>query len=505
MTRQAIELWDWQAEAVDELRANIAAGVKNQVLASPTGSGKTIIATYMMQEAAARGTRCVFVCDRIALIDQTSAVLDSYGIDHGVIQANHWRWRPWMHIQVASAQTIARREWPDADLIIVDECHTVFKTVAERIKRRDAVTIGLSATPLTRGLGKLYDDVVTVRTLNQLTDDGYLAPWVAYSTGQPDMEGAKVTAGEWTDAAAEERAMPIVGDAVEEYLRHASGRKFIAFGSTVRHCEALQRQFMEAGIRTGLYTYKTPDIERKQLLLDFAQRESRLMGMVSVAALAKGFDAPNVECIIMCRPLRSSLAEHIQILGRGLRRDPENPDKTCIVLDHAGNMQRFWYPMMEFFENGVHELDDGKRKKSGGGDRSDPPPKTCPKCEHIHAPRPRCPMCGHEYPKPPVPEHAEGSLTVLGNGKRPPERTVTGAMASREQKQKVWSQLLYIADERGYKKGWAAHNYRDLFGVWPRGLDDRRTPPARWIREWVHRRLKEYAMSQEGDKESASA
>ncbi|MFW6083760.1 MAG: Hint domain-containing homing endonuclease, partial [Gemmatimonadota bacterium] len=50
-------------------------------------SGKTVMAAYIMRAAADRKTRCIFICDRIALINQTSRLFDDYDIPHGIIQA----------------------------------------------------------------------------------------------------------------------------------------------------------------------------------------------------------------------------------------------------------------------------------------------------------------------------------------------------------------------------------------------------------------------------------
>lgn len=477
-----IELWDFQAEAVEGLRENIRHGVMNQILCAPTGSGKTEIAAYLLQECDAKGKRGVFVCDRVSLIDQTSARFDKYGIPHGVIQAQHWRWRPWSNIQVASAQTLARRTWPDADLIIIDEAHTLYGSVTKRIGRRDTVTIGLTATPFTRGLGRHYDAVVSVTTTHKLIEQGRLAPFRVFSASEPDMEGAKVVAGEWTDAEAEKRALPIVGDCVSEYLKHCAGKKFIAFGVNIRHCEELQRQFMAAGVLCGLYTAHTPDAERVQMLEDFATPDGHLTGLISVAALAKGFDAPTVECVIIARPLRKSLAEHIQIIGRGLRRDPTNPFKVCTILDHAGNMMRMWDETMEFFETGMVELDDGKPKPKTTREKKRPDPRKCPKCAHVHAPRPMCPACGFEYPRRSDVEHQEGTLSE-----------VAGAAASADDKQALYSGLLWIARDRGYKPGWAAHKYKERTGVWPRGLHDVPSVPSPALKRWVTSRMIAYA------------
>lgn len=479
-----IELWPWQHEAVDGLRRKIETGDKSLILVSPTGSGKTITAAYLIRQCWEKGLRAAFVADRISLIDQTSATFDTYGIPHGVIQADHWRWRPWEKIQVASAQTLARRKWPDdLALIVVDEAHTIHTSTAKRIAQRDCVVIGLTATPFTKGLGQHYHSLVTVRTLNQLTADGYLAPFKVWSPSEPDMTGAKVVAGEWTEKEVESRAMPIVGDIVTEYLAHAAGKKFIAFGASVAHCEEIHRQMTAAGVKCGLYTYQTGDTERSEMVKEFSKRDSYLDGLISVAALAKGFDNPGVEVVIMARPLRSSLTEHVQILGRGLRRDPNNPEKVCIVLDHAGNMRRFWSRMHDFFEHGASGLDMGHRAEKKKPEAREVEPLKCPKCSHLHDPRPVCPMCGHEYPRRSGIEHVAGKLSPL-----------TGLPdGSGEDRQSVYSQLLAIGRARGYKPGWAGRQFKHRFGTYPHGLDEVEMEPTPAVERWVRSRLIAFA------------
>lgn len=476
-----IELYPWQAEAVEALRDGIRRRTMNQVLAAPTGSGKTTMAAYLIREAKRKGSRAVFIADRTNLIDQTSALFDRYGISHGVIQADHWRKDRGKLVQVASAQTLGRRGWPDTDLIVVDECHSLYANVTARIARRDVPVIGLSATPFTRGLGKLYDGVVTVRTTRQLLADGYLAPYRIFAASEPDMDGVKTDhKGEWDKRETETRAMPIIGDLVTEYLKHCEGKKFIAFGVNVAHCEEIQRRFMAAGVQCGLYTYHTGPDARQAMLRDFAERDGYLMGLVSVAALAKGFDAPCVEAVILARPLRNGFADHIQMIGRALRRDPENPPKIATILDHAGNCVRFWDRMNDFFENGVSELDDGRKKeKKAKAEKAERQPAKCPKCAHVHPPRPMCPACGFEYPRRSRVETVAGTLSEL-----------TGLPAGTDSdRQAIYSGLLYIALERGYAEGWAAHKYKERFGSWPNGLEKMPAPPPRALTNWVRSRM----------------
>ena len=481
---KAITLYDFQSESVEALRNNIRAGIKNQILSAATGSGKTVVATYLLEECHNKIKKAIFVADRINLIDQTSAMLDEYAVPHGVIQAQHWRWRPWERIHVASAATLEKRSWPnDTDLIIVDEAHCLRKHVTDRISKRDCITIGLTATPFTRGLGKFYDAIVTVTTTNKLIAEKYLAPFRIFAASEPDMTGAKIVAGEWTDEAAAERAMPIIGDCVAEYLKHGDGKKFIAFGVNVVHCEEMQKQFLAAGVQCALYTYRTGDEERTQMVREFRKPDSYIRGLISVAALAKGFDVADVEVIIMARPLRSSLSEHIQILGRGLRGDPNNPAKVCTVLDHAGNAIRFWNQMHDFFENGAGGLDDGKRREKKKPEKREKKPMKCPVCFTVHDPRPSCPSCGHQYPKNSYIEHEAGELIALSGGK----------VFTREDKQALWAQLRYVLKERGYKDGWAAHKFREKTGVWPRGLEDAEAEPTTALLNWLRSRQIAYA------------
>ena len=455
-----IQLRPYQEHAIEQLRDGIRRGLKNQLLCAPTGSGKTVLASYLVDECSEKGKRAAFVCDRISLINQTSAMFERYGIAHGVIQSNHWRWRPYERVQVCSSQTLARRQWPKSDLIIIDECHTVTETVKKRISERDTVVIGLTATPFTKGLGKLYDNLVNVTSTQSLIDDGFLSNYRIFACKEPDMNGVKVVAGEWEEKETSRRALQVVGDCVKEYVEHCNGKKFICSAVDTAHVEELQRQFMAAGILCANYTYKTSEAEREEIVNEFRKPDSVYRGLITVTAASKGFDQPDVECIIMARPLRNSMAEHIQLFGRGLRIHPNK--KECFVLDHSGNCLRFMDDMMEFFQNGATELDDGKtknRKKKKPEDIENKYTK-CPVCKALHVAAPFCPNCGHEYPpRQSKVVHLAGSLTeLIASGARQ-ELTI-----------ELWPQIVRYAQlhkqpEKAEKYALAV--FRRITGVWP--------------------------------------
>jgi superfamily II DNA or RNA helicase len=342
-----------------------------------------------------KGKRAVFLCDRTTLIDQTSDVAEKYGLkDHGIIQANHWRRDPDQLLQIASVQTIAKRQfWPKLDVLVVDEAHTMYKAWTEYAVQTGAAVIGLSATPFSTGMGKIFTNLINATTMHDLTVSGVLVPMRIFSCTKPDMKGAETAGGEWTDKAAEERGMKIVGDVVTEWRRFAENRKTIVFGATIKHCKELAKQFIDNGVMAAVFTSETTKAERKMLLDEYRKPDSVLKVLISVEALAKGFDVPDVGCVCDARPLRKSLSTAIQMWGRGLRSAPNKED--CYLLDFSGNIIRFAEDYSEIYFHGLDALDDGEKLDKKIRKDEDYELKGCPKCGYKPFTK-RCMGCGYE-------------------------------------------------------------------------------------------------------------
>ena len=204
---------------------------------------------------------------------------------------------------------------------------------------------------------------------------------------------------------------------------------------------------------------------------EFRKPDSNIRGLLSVEALTRGFDVTDIEVLILARPLRKALAVHIQMLGRVMRTAP---GKTFAkVLDHSGNCARFWNEWNDLFENGVSELDDGKKKEKKKPDKKPVEPIKCPGCGHMHNPQPTCPSCGHQYPKRQSVEHVAGTLKeLLASGNR--------AAMTRE----LWPQIVHYARERRGDDGkkMALALYHQMTGQWPKG-DFETTEPRECTRE----------------------
>jgi DNA repair protein RadD len=410
----------FQVIAHEALRKGFKEGHKNQMIMAPTGAGKTYLGLRICYEAMQRCKRAVFLCDRTTLINQTSEVADRYGLhEHGIIQAKHWRRKPNLMLQIASVQTIAKRDyWPQMDVLIVDEAHTTYKAWTEFAKQTDAAVIGLSATPFTVGLGNIFTNLINATTMNELTLSGVLVPMRIFSCQRPDMTGAATAGGEWTDKAAEERELKIVGDVVSDWQRFGDNRKTIVFGATIKHCEELAKQFINAGIMAALYTSETTAKEREALLHEYRKPDSVLKVLISVEALAKGFDVPDVGCICDARPLRKSLSTAIQMWGRGLRSSPETGKTDCHLLDFSGNIVRFFEDFSDIYFEGLEKMDDGEKLDKAIRKDEEFESKGCPRCGYKPFHR-KCMACGFEKVSTQISQAEVGQMEeiFIGTGK----------------------------------------------------------------------------------------
>lgn len=481
---EELKLRELQTKLIANISAAFKAGNKNVMVAAPCGFGKTEISTAMLIETNKNYKKGAFICDRISLINQTSERFDKYGLPHGIMQAQHFRYDSAARIQLCSIQTLLRREWPETNLMVVDEAHILSKAMRERLEKRDCFAVGLSATPITVGLGKYFDTVINAATTNELIARGDLVPFRVFAATEPDMKDVHVKAGEYDEKETEKLSMPIVGDVVSEYLSHGKGKKFICFAVSVLHAEELRRQFNNAGIVTELYTYRQDDDEKVATVKEFRKPDSYIRGLISIESLTRGFDVADVEVLILARPLRKALHVFIQMLGRVLRTASGKTE--AIVLDLSGNTIRFWAKLQKYLEDGVTELDDGKKKDKEKQEPKEKEPVKCPVCHHVHMPAPTCPACGHIYAKSMVIQHEAGILHEINVAER-------NAATAKEHKWQV--ELLGLAAERGYNPGWAYHKFIEKFGHKPEYGYPKPKTPSTEVKNWVTSRNIAYAMA----------
>jgi superfamily II DNA or RNA helicase len=471
--RLVIQLRDYQLDSLAQLRRNLSAGCRAQILQLATGGGKTAVASVIAQGAVAKGNRVFFVVDSIELVDQALARFTADGMACGVIQGQHWQTDYAKPVQVATIQTL-RKRWGFLsgdlmpDVLIIDECHVfhdAHRKIVNQCKAQGIPVIGLSATPFRKGLGKVFDRLVVGATTASLTEQGYLVPARCYAPNVPDLTGVKTSGGDWqADALAEVMGdAQIVGDVVDHWKRLAEGRKTIVFAANVAHSKHLRSAFRAAGVAADHIDGYERDPEVREAVIDrFRSGETQVL--CNVAVLTKGFDAPEVSCVVLARPTKS-LMLHIQMIGRGLRPGGES---DCLILDHAGNVLRNGLPTDAL----PSELDDGslthdldRRQK----DKNDPKDTPCSSCGFVST-KHKCPACGF------APERREDVEVINGELY---EVTRSAKKMGRAKVEKLYCELLGYAELKGFKPGWAWHKCVEYAGdAPPKTFDLGSLPPS---------------------------
>lgn len=469
-----------QARAIEAIRQSLGKGNRRVVCQGPTGFGKTLTAAKVIEGALDKGNRVIFTAPAVSLIDQTVKAFENEGIrDIGVMQANHPRTDTLARVQVASVQTLARREIPDAALVIVDECHLRAKVIEDLMDSRDDVFfIGLSATPWAKGMGRRWQDLVIPCTIGELIEAGYLSQFTAYAPDIPDMTGVKVSKGDYAegDAAEVMQGNALMASVVETWLEKGENRPTLLFGVNRAHAKALSDEFERAGVATAYVDAFTDTVERSLIERRFRAGEVKIA--CSVRTLTTGVDWP-VSCIIDAAPTKSEML-HVQKIGRGLRVNPGTED--LLILDHAGNSLRNGL-VTDIHHDTLDRTAPGERQERKPSEKL---PKECANCAALHTGL-TCPFCGHERKPVSGVETVDGELVEL---------TPARAKADKSEKQRFYSMALWMADQRGYKRGWAANKYRERFDVWPRGLVDFPTDPDQAFLNWEKSRRIAWAKRQ---------
>jgi len=465
-----------------------------------TGYGKTLVACEIVEKALAKGKRVLITVPALSLVDQTVSALWNHGVgDVGVIQASHGMTDASKPVQVASVQSLVRREAiPPADVVLVDECHVWFKWYEELLlgpERRDIPTIGLSATPWTKGLGKYYQGLIVAATTAELIERKVLAPFRVFAPAHPDLSRVRTLGGEFHQGdlgeAMDRRGL--VADIVATWKERGEGRKTLCFAVNCAHAMSIKERFCDAGVAAAYMDSETPVNEREAIRRKLIRGEVQVVCNVDVVGL--GVDWPELACVIYARPTRSEM-RFVQNIGRGLRVSEGKQD--LLILDHSDTHLRLGFVT----DIGRDELDEGKKREAvDPGPRL---PKECPACAYLKPPRTaRCPNCGHVVEAHALPVKSRerpGSL----------EEMVASAKGRFKDKQLTYAMLAWfmdsmIAQGRKWKTSWAACKYKDLYGHWPGSRIDRdaRCEIVPELRAWVDLSFKLWKQSRTKEEQKA--
>jgi len=346
MSQGNVALRDYQLEALAAIERAEAGGVRRQVLALPTGTGKTVVFAELIRR---RGGRALVLVHRDELLTQALDKLAVVGLAAGVVKAE--RDEVDAAVVVASVQTLSRTSRLDRlplgfRTVVIDECHhaaaDTYQRVLARVESVDLppLVLGVSATPeRADGIPLEGFEVVYRRQLRDMIAAGYLSDLRAVQVrlARADYEQLHTRAGDFIEA--ETEAMLLDADAPEHavraYQQHASDRRALVFTPTVKVAYAMADAFAEAGVPAATIDAGTPLDERREILAAFRRGPVRVIA--NCAVLTEGFDEPLIDCIIVARPTKSRVL-YVQMIGRGSRKVPVKDD--CLIVDLVGATDR---------------------------------------------------------------------------------------------------------------------------------------------------------------------
>ena len=432
-------------------------------------SGKTELGMEIIMRASALNKRTIFVCNRIQLVHQTSNRLTKSGIWHGVIQGQN---TSNLHdlVNVCSIQTLARRGYPEADIIIIDESHgTAGSKAYQGLMRhfKDKVIIGLTATPYATGMAKQYDwgtlweGIVSAASIPSLISKGYLVDCEIYAPSTPDLSKVRIVAGDYDEKQLGDAVdkPELIGDIVLHWKRLANNKPTVVFATNILHSQHITSQFKAIGVSAEHIDCYTSDEDRKGILARVANGDTLVISNVGI--LTEGWDFPQCEVLVLARPTKS-LIRYIQMAGRVLR--PSNGKTIATILDHSGTCMKLGFPTEEFpleLCNGTKKSAESKKKIEE--EKKEKLPMQCKKCFAVLTPSMKvCPKCGNELPKRKQEfKNASGTLVNVKKG---------GMLSnsSAPERLRIFAELKGYAAQKGYKSGWAWHKVRELYGIAPK-------------------------------------
>jgi superfamily II DNA or RNA helicase len=364
----------------------------------------------------------------------------------------------------------------------------------------NAVVIGLTATPERGdglGLGKIFQEQVTVATPGELIAEGFLVEPMCYAADRLNLSSVHMVAGDYNEGelAAIMGDKILLGRIVDNWLRLANGTRTVAFAVTVAHSQQIVESFVARGVAAEHLDGTTPKEEREGILERLRAGTTKVVSNCMV--LTEGWDCPELGALILARAT-TSRALFMQMVGRVMRTHPGK--ERALVLDHADCIRKHGFPSDDY----AWEMSDGDRavvcSACGAAMRigqttcvcgNELPKRSptavtereiteivevdgelrlvvrqssvtpCPKCTSANTKKFRSPRIGNFTVGIKCKDCYETSFepdTELAT-------TATGA-----DKRKEYRRLLAFALSKGFKQGWASHQYRKVFGCWPAGF-----------------------------------
>jgi ATP-dependent helicase IRC3 len=339
-----ISLREYQKEALNTVLHEFHAGVSRQLIALPTGSGKTLLMSGIAKHL---NKKTLIIAHRQELISQTVEKLQLFWpeVDVGVCMGD----RQEVHNQIVVGsvqscyrpQRLAKLKEQGFSIMMIDEAHHAVSDSYQLLinelgfnkNKIDKLLIGVSATIDRDGLGNIFEKVVFSRSIGTMIRANYLSPVVGRKIlTNLSLSSVKISNGDFqiSDLSELVNTPERNNFIIEKYKEYSPDRKTIAFCCDVQHCKDLSEAFKSQGIDSRAVWGDMLPEDRLSTLREF--KSGKFQVVTSCGILTEGYDEPSVNAIIMARPTKSA-SLYIQCVGRGLRLWPGKQD--CLVLDFS--------------------------------------------------------------------------------------------------------------------------------------------------------------------------
>lgn len=438
-------LRDYQELSINLIKEEFKKGNRKVLLWLATGAGKTTVFSYMIKKSTENQNKNLVLVRGRKLVTQASERLFREEVDHGILMANSWNYRPNKPNQVASIDTIiARNLIPGADLIIIDEADTANSPNYKRVIAQypNAFIVAVTATPYVEGgLRHIADTIVHPITMLELIKQGYLVDFKYFAPNSPNISDVKISSSTkdyiTEDLANVMESGSLTGDIVNHWKELAFGLPTLCSAVNVHHSKTIVERFNDSGVPAIHVDAFSTDGERNDAIRALENGSIKVVSNVGI--MGRGVDIPCLRALIGARPT-TSLNLFIQQGGRGTRPFPGKD--FCIYLDHAGNIERHGLLTDE------PEVDLDGRKKETFLKKT----KICKSCFCAYRGS-ICPECGVA---PPIAQEQEISET---DGKLKELKDIDRDPVLREYKR-----LVKEAKAKSRKPAWASYKLIDKFG-----------------------------------------
>lgn len=343
-----MELRPYQVKAKDAVLEEWEKGIQKTLLVLPTGTGKTIVFSKIIEERVRAGDRVLMLAHRGELLDQAADKLaKSTGLMCATEKAEQSCLGSWFRVVVGSVQTLMREKRLKQlgsdyfKTIIIDEAHHAISDSYQKVLEyfSDAKVLGVTATP-DRGdmknLGSVFESLAYEYTLPRAIKERYLCPIKAQTIPlKLDLSAVMMQAGDFRAADLGNALDPYLYQIAEEMQKVCQDRKTVVFLPLIKTSQKFRDILCEKGFRAAEVNGDSRD--RTQVLSDFDN--GRYNVLCNSMLLTEGWDCPSVDCIVVLRPtkIRSLYA---QMVGRGTRLSPETDKTELLLLDFLWHTER---------------------------------------------------------------------------------------------------------------------------------------------------------------------